>query len=324
MKKYKCHLDTEQKLLSSNGQEVMFVHGELYTESHFINTFPNLFKEHLEHTTPKKKSKPIEAPQRTKKSKPKVTTPKKEESVVDTLIEAIQPNTKTEFNWYRFILLGVSILVISAISAYLRIHGIMSVFDVSLVTASILVAGFVVSEFSISSLMLREIKSKFHHILNLVVLGTIQLLLLIVSFIFEFSTMSNYIEKQKVDLSSNTDTVVLVRSKLENYNEQITSLQKQIEITPDDYISKRSRLTSQLNKAIEAKNKESDKLDVLINNKNVNEVKKDGVGFENTAKLLGVEEETVTKSVIMIIAGILNTLYVSFMYGFISEWKRRK
>jgi len=346
MKQYKCKMQTDTKTLSLNNQTLVIKNNEFYAESIFTKAFPSLFIE-IHSSDIKGSSNISESLQTIETSNYDIKTT--DYTTINTNINlkdksnfvynfilrqinhiknslAITPkdNIKTKFNWFRFILLGLAILVIAGISAYLRIHGIMGVFDVEIYVASVLVAGFIISEFAISSLMLREITSRLYYIINITILGTIQVILLIISFVFEFSMMSNYIEKQKVDGSINNKNIIIIENKLNNYNTQIDMMTKQINITPNSYISKRNKLTNKLNRIVELKNKESDKLRDILNNKNAIQSKKDGVGFENTAKILGVEESFITKGIIVFIAGILNVLYVSFMYGFVSEWKRRR
>lgn len=331
MKHYKCCLSSDTKVLSAGGQQLEFRNNQIYKESVYTKTFPSLFKEvdsviDVVKKEPKKKSTSSsnDITKTNNSNKPKDTKKKLSDISKTNTSQVINQETKSKFNMFRFLLLGVSMILIAVISAYLRVHGIMSVFDVSLITAFVLVIGFLSSEFAISSLMLREITSKLHHYSNMVILGIVQLVLISIAFIFEFSTMSNYINKQKVDRYATSDNIVLIKESISDYDNQIQNIQKQIDITPKGYITKRSKLTNQLNNIIIKKDNVRDRLSNIINNKENIQLQKDGVGFENTAKLLGVSENTITKTIIIFLAGILNVLYLSFMYGFITEWKRRK
>ena len=309
MKKYICMIDTPSKMLAHEGHSYEVIKGDVYSESKYTIAFPNLFKEISEEemilatAVDSVLEKPIDT--------------------INEIAKAVDAISKAKFNWMRFLLIGFSILVISAISAYLRIHGIMSVFDIDIKMASILVAGLIVSEFTISSLMLREITSKIHHYINALVLGGIQLILLLISFTFEFSTMSNYIEKQKVAFSVGVNNASMIKDNMNDYDKQIYVLEEQIKITPEEAVSKRAKLSNRLNNLLERKATERDKLSSTVNNKDIVELQKNGVGFSSTAKIIGVDEGKITRYIIIFVAGVLNILYVMFMYGFISEWKRR-
>jgi hypothetical protein len=296
-------------MIAVDGHSYQVIEGQVYSESKYTKAFPNLFKEVtqeeiiLQESLEDTLAKPLEK--------------------IEEVSEKIDIIVNSKFSWYRFILIGFSIMVIVGISAYLRIHGIMSVFNIDVYMASILVSGLIVSEFTISSLMLREITSKLHHFMNVLILGGIQLILIVIAFTFEFSTMSNYIEKQKVAFNVGVNNVSRLNDGMQDYDKQISVLEAQLKITPEDAITKRAKLSNRLNNLLERKNKERERLGLTVNDKELVELQKKGVGFENTAKIIGVSEAQITRYIIIFVAGILNILYIMFMYGFISEWKRR-
>lgn len=317
LKNLKCILDFDTKQVTVGNNMYTLVNGRMYRKSEVTETYPYLFET--------------------------VECKNESECVVETIIEPtiieeaiIKPVKKTTtkkveppvqkkvgFNWVRFLLLLSAVLLVAAISAYLRIHGIATIFHIDLVMASILVAGFITSEFAISSLLLREITSKFHHIMNMLVLGGIQVILIAMSFVFEFSTMSNWVLSQKNEVVIIDKKEDLLQQTMNDYDIRIKAVQQQIEITPPDYISKRSRLTTQINTLIEQKNNERDKIQGMLEDSNITDKKIHRTGFEVTSKVLGIDEEGLTKVVLIVIAAILNILYVAFIYGFVSEWKRR-
>lgn len=346
-KKYICKLDAESKTVAVGDSTLTLINGRQYNESHITEKLPHLF-ELLEDLAD---DGIINGSNKIKKRKPKI---EKKDSVdnlgvvedniniTNNIIEDNQENTdvkvkkekikvinkdikenKKIFSWTRLLLLFVSTITIAGISAYLRIHGISIIFKIDILYSAILVGGFVLSEFAIASLLLREIKSTAHAILNYLILGIIQIILIGMSFVFEFTTLSDWIlvHKNKTEIVVKQQTTV--EDTLKDYDIRIKSIQSQIEITPDTHITKRSKLTTELNKVIEEKNKEKSKIESMLKDTNTTDKLTESNGMESAAKVLHLDDSELTRGVLIIIASILNLLYLFFIYGFMTEWKRR-
>lgn len=318
MKEFICQIDTETKTVAVNGYNTTLINGKVYSENNkAISLYPHLFNE----------IKIIDIPdthlsdQQVEIKEEINMLPKANDEKTAELLEI--PKKHKNFSWPRFSLLVSAVLLIGFISGYLRVHGISIIFHIDIVLSTVLVLGFIISELAISSLLLREIKSKMHHLANFAVLGIIQLLLIGLSFVFEFSTMSNWVLTQKNEATIVTTKENIHYEKIVDIERQIKAIEEQIKITPEDYMSKRSRLTVQLNKLINKKNEERSKIEEMLVNEEVLDKKINKSGFEVTSTIMGTDEYGLTKGTLIVIAGILNILYVFFMYGFISEWKRR-
>jgi hypothetical protein len=116
----------------------------------------------------------------------------------------------------------------------------------------------------------------------------------------------------------------MYEDSLKDYDSQIKALQMQIDITPMDQITRRSYLTSKLITLTNRKNAKREEISTMYKDVNVTDKKVNRTGMENTAKVIGVSEEVLTKGIVTVVAGILNILYLFLMYGFLSEWKRRR
>lgn len=345
-KKYICKLDAESKTVAVGDSTLTLINGRQYNESHITEKLPHLF-ELLEDLVD---DGVINGSNKIKKTKPRIEN---KDNNVDNIVvedninltnniiennkENIDVKVKKEkikvnkdikedkkiFSWTRLLLLFVSTITIAGISAYLRIHGISIIFKIDILYSAILVGGFVLSEFAIASLLLREIKSTAHAILNYLILGIIQIILIGMSFVFEFTTLSDWIlvHKNKTEIVVKQQTTV--EDTLKDYDIRIKSIQSQIDITPDTYITKRSKLTIELNKVIEEKNKEKNKIESMLKDTNTTDKLTESNGMESAAKVLHLDDSELTKGVLIIIASILNLLYLFFIYGFMTEWKRR-
>jgi hypothetical protein len=344
-KKYLCSMDTDTKTVSVDNNTITLINGRLYNESRVTDLLPNLFvisdsnnivnkeiRKEVKSTTPVNNNKKKKIITETKvgdkvglgvKVNNKVNNLKKIKKIKK---EIIIDNTlnKNNFSWARLFILFISTVVIAGISAYLRIHGISIIFKIDLLYSAILVGGFVLSEFAIASLLLREIRSKLHAVLNFTILGIIQVILISMSFVFEFTTLSDWIlvHKNKTELIVKQQTIV--EDTVKDYDARIKSIQDQINITPDSYITKRSKLTAELNKLMDDKNKEKSKIETMLNNTATADKLTESNGMESAAKVLSVKDDVLNKGVLVVIAGILNLLYLFFIYGFMTEYKRRK
>lgn len=351
MKNLRCVIDTSEKLVTTSNGQVTLVNDKMYRRSEVTDKYPEYFVLDeanavetiykgqdavvIEEPLQKPKKKIIEKPIEVKISKPRkkkeVVEQPKEPSIVDKAKlyftkkedELSENMSKIKFSWSRFTLFTTSAIIIAVISGYLRSHGVATIFKLDITIATIVVIGFIITEFAISSLILRDVKSKLHHFLNIVVLGIIQLILIGMAFMFEFSTMSNWLLTQKNEITVMDKKESIYEDSLKDYEVQIKAIQAQIELTPADQITRRSYLTNKLVNLTNKKNAKREEISTMYADVNVTDRKVNRTGMENTAKVLGISEDLLIKSIVVVIAGILNILYLFLFYATITEWKRR-
>lgn len=332
MKEFECNIESDSKTVHADGITIELHRGRIYKENHpAVKAFPNLFKE-------KKSIIDIiedavedleEALENTLEEKPKTVAPKKNVSKgknLDNKKKEVAPkpkNTKDNPSYIKLGLIGLAIVCIVLISGYLRVHGISDMFKISYWASGIVVGSFILSEFAIANIMLSEIKSKVHRAVNFIILGIIQLILIGIAFTFEFGALSNILVKQQNNITILDNKEQILKDNIKDCDFQISTIQKQIDLTSDKRVTEKKRLMSRLirytNKRAEANN-ELKAYYASDSNGSIS----DRTPLENTAKVFGVKEDSLMKGIVFALAGILNVLYLSFMYSFVSELKRKR
>ena len=80
------------------------------------------------------------------------------------------------------------------------------------------------------------------------------------------------------------------------------SIQKQIDITPDSYITKRSKLTTEYNKLASEKTKQLEELKNTLSSDEVKSLNVKRTGMENVAKLIHIDEEMFIKYLLHLVS----------------------
>lgn len=235
-------------------------------------------------------------------------------------IDEVQLNSFDEDSIFNFmptkkqLLIFGAVAMVALLSAFLRVTGIVDIFKISEETAWYIVGTFIFAEIAIANVFISDTQAR-NKIVELLVLGSVQIVLIGLSFILEFSALSN-----KIAVTKNENTFVIEKEKV--LNEQKASLTEQLVLLKSEYNNlpdNRLTLRQKTLKQIDEVNKQKASVDVQIKELYADEEnakqKIHGVTLEHTANLLGVSEHTLTKYMMIIIAGILNILYVMLLYA---------
>ena len=225
--------------------------------------------------------------------------------------------------WFSFnkkqALIFTAVFLVACISAWLRVTGIVDIFKTTTETAVIFVGAFLMAEIAIANVFVSDTTQVKDKILEIFILGLIQVVLIGLSFILEFSALSN-----KIAVTKNLNTFIV--SKEVSLNEQKHALNEQLKFIeleyknlPENRLSLRQKTLKSMDEINKQKADVQTKIDALYSNKKNADEKINGVTLEHTANLLAVDEKTLTKYIMISIAGILNVLYIMLLYAGIKE-----
>ena len=212
-----------------------------------------------------------------------------------------------------------AVFLIASLSAWLRTTGVVDIFKISYETAVIFVLSFIVAEIAIANVFVSDTTKFRDKFVELFVLGGVQVVLIGLSFILEFSALSN-----KIMITKNENSFVLsqeasLNEQKQALNEQTTLLKAEYSNLPENRLTLRQKTLKAIQKCNEEKAQVQSKIDELYKDKANAKEKINGVTLEHTANLLGVEEKLLTKWIVITIAGILNILYIMLLYAGIKE-----
>ena len=219
------------------------------------------------------------------------------------------------------VIIFLAVFAIASMSAWLRVTGIVDIFKVSYESATVVVVSFILAEFAIANVFVSDTTSPKNKIVELFALGIIQVVLFSLSFVIEFSALSN-----KIMVTKNSNEFVINQERALNeqkqaLNDQLVLVKGEYANLPENRLSLRQKTLKHLDEINAQKAEVQSKIDKLYSSKENKEQKINGVTLEHTATLLGVSEKDLTKYIVITIAGILNILYVLLMYSGIKEGK---
>lgn len=212
-----------------------------------------------------------------------------------------------------------AVFLVAGLSAWLRVTGIVDIFKVSVETAVIFVGSFIFAEIAIANVFVSDTTRLRDKFVEMSVLFVIQVVLLGLSFILEFSSLSN-----KLAIAKNENTFVIDKERALNeqkqaLNEQLQLVKSEYANLPENRLSLRQKTLKSIDDINQQKISVQGKIDELYKDKSNAEQKINGVTLEHTADLLGVPEKTLTKYMMITIAGILNILYIMLLYAGLKE-----
>lgn len=223
----------------------------------------------------------------------------------------------------RHWIIFISVFLISSISLILRSQGLTDLFKTPIELSVGIVLATIFTEFSIAQVLFNSnIKNKYIKIMNITILGIIQLSLFAFSFVLEFSALS---DRMLVSQNQNKPDVLIIdnyKKQVQDKDNLINQYRNQINLIPDDRLSLKKSMLNKIDKISTEKTEIQNKItDSLIKDKNKIT---DKSSIDNTSGLLNVNPNLLMKYIIIGIASMLNILYFVLMSSGIIEYKHSK
>lgn len=227
-------------------------------------------------------------------------------------IEVVEKTTR---DITSFIMIFFGAIVIAIISGALRVQGIVVLFKVEHSYAIMFVCGIIFAELAIARAIVAKKTDLMASILKWIVFGSIQISMLALSFIIEYSSLANLMVTQKDTVEFQTGKVKEIKDTIADYERNIQMIQNNLGNISKDNQSLVQRNMKKIDDLTKKKDLARDELKKLQADSNISTAMTEKSGLGNTARMLGLGDEmTLGNKIALGFAGILNILYVALMW----------